>query len=558
VPQSFAHARGVRRVTPAPIPYNVVKVGSTDNFTVSYVDVDLALNVPYDAPTLANLDRRARFLLDTCEHDYRILCDWFGIQVGAGFGPNNRIQVLLSTVDDDGHALPAARNHEYAHPSQVFANPFAGYPAQPGYDDALAGMVIAEVVEILMSYTGTWDPMNSDGEGLSRVTAQILHPATITTFAPFTDHAPIDILFWMERPPTDSAGWAPTSLNPPALPSHNAFRQDWVSAPFTGENGVQGDGDWFSFGCAILFIYYLKDQLGFGMDRIVPTKFGTLADRYQALTGKGGAFKPFKDLLDAFYPKDATLPDDRYDLFPLGGLHCGVGVTAQVTSSSSTVSASGVALRGTLCGPREFAQVLTVTARTAGFGHPIISWRINGQAVTWVGTLDATLTVSAVVVPVDPRQPSQPRVETVVLQVSPPTPIEGGFDGYSIDVRVSGNPGNVELRFDVAVTDQYATAPENSASSFLITMLATQDVTWDPDYQRVAEECLNRYASRHDRPLPYLRLYLPDPAPELIAAARTLEHLRNEVREIEGRDPELARGIDASFGGVLLGRSGLR
>ena len=70
-------------------------------------------------------------------------------------------------------------------------------------------------------------------------------------------------------------GWHRTPPGNPSSPvADSQFRKDWVSENFTGGplkagGFVNGDDDSYSYGCAILFIYYLKDQLGFSMSQIV-------------------------------------------------------------------------------------------------------------------------------------------------------------------------------------------------------------------------------------------------------------------------------------------------
>jgi hypothetical protein len=536
---------------PAPVPYNTITLGSTANFTVQYEDADRGANQAYNADALIVVQRRAQHLLDVCERDFGILCSWFGIRVGDGFGPSNRIQVLLTTSDTRGGAY----NQGYGSPSLVHANPHASSSPATSDDETIAGLVMAEVIEILMAYRGNWGPGDSNGEGLSRVAAHLLHPAIVTSTA--LDPAPVDISWWMTSSPTNSSGWGGT---PSSLSSHNAFRQDWVSTTFTGESGVHGDGDWFSFGCAILFIYYLKDQLGFTMPQIVQTTGSTLEARYQALTSTSGGFAPFKAVLDAFYPAGVGLPP-LYDLFPLGGRNCRVGVAAfTVQDGAPTVGSTGTAEVFTMCGPRQFSYTiddlhnhLHVDANVFGFANPLVAWTVNGQDIPAGGA--SGLDVSALVIPVDPTVTAAPVTQSVVLDVTVgPAPSYPAMITF-LDVVVRGNPGRVQLRFDVSVTDSNATAPENVATSFALPILDTQQLVWEPEYRRVVDECWNRYIQTHNRRLPWLRRYMPDPPPDLLVAARILDELAAELHQLAKDDPKLAQQAERNLGGLLTTRT---
>jgi hypothetical protein len=419
----------------------------------------------------------------------------------------------------------------------------------------IAGLVVSELSEVLMSYHGKWAAEVSSGEGLSRVATYILHPSIIPSFY---DPAPIDIQFWMSEFP-NNMGWQAPGLknNPTSLPSHTSLRQDWVSQTFEGENGVHGDLDWFSFGCAILFIYYLKDQLGFSMAQIIQSGGYSLEERYQSLTGNNGGYAPFRALLDNFYPPGASLPTTLYDLFPLGQGHCRVSaVAALIQDAPPSIARTGLAEAGTMCGPGQYSYTLEnlsnhvrITADIAGFAHPLLSWSINGTPVPTTG---GAFMVSAVVVSVDPIASASAKTENlyVVVTIGPP-PSYPGMTTF-IDVTTPGNPGQIFLRFDVTVKDQFATGPDVIATSYAMVTFETQRLVWDPEYWRKVADCWNRYTTTHNRPLPWLRLYMPDPSPELIAAIKILEQLAKETQAIAVDDLRLATQINKRFGGHLL------
>jgi hypothetical protein len=544
-------------MTPAPLPFQTITVGTTANFVVSYENIDRAGNMPYDPVSLGVVQRRAQAILNACEHDYAILCGWFGLPVGKGFGPGNRIEVTLTTRFANGGVLRGAYNLGYQHPSQIFANPYF-MNSDPKNDDVVIGLVISELAEVMMSLQGGhWSPSASDGEGLSRVASHLLRPAIVSSFY---DPAPVDISYWLTLPPGPNGWTNPFGTTPATLPSHHGTRQDWVSTTFRGENGVPGDADWYSFGCAILFIYYLKDQLGYTMPQIVQAPGDTLEERYRALSGKTGGFTPFKAVLDAFYPTNAPLPQ-KYDLFPLGGQHCRAALTTRTQRNSApALVRTTTAKRGTLCGPGFFQYSLynlndhlLVDVKTFGFGHPLYAWSVEGHALPDSGS--AILTVAAVVAPQDPTVSHGASIQNVTIRATVGTPPGAIVDAPGIEIQVFDNPGHVQLRVDVTVTDQYATGPDAVATSYVIAQIDTQEVDWDPAYDRAAHECASRWKTRHNFPLPIIRRFLPDPPPYLVATAHLLEAARHELRALAEHDPEVAREIDEKFGGALLGTS---
>ena len=245
---------------------------------------------------LPNARARAEALLQTCESDFAQLQGWF--DVPGGFGPGNRITVRVQP-DSLGH------NNGYhsdgsmlitVDPLEVLADlsgRFGG--GLPPVDDSIPNegvraLFVAEAIEILMSYRNfkrrneTWHPNYSDGEGLSRVAAAVLHP---------------------------SGYYSP----PLATPSVNTWLQgtrgNWVAT------NNPTDIDFDSFGCAILFIYYLRDQLGFPITSIVQKAGATLEETCQALTGDTDGFKPFRDLLKKYLPYDPNNPFSSNNMKPL-------------------------------------------------------------------------------------------------------------------------------------------------------------------------------------------------------------------------------------------------
>jgi hypothetical protein len=145
---------------------------------------------------------------------------------------------------------------------------------------------------------GLWNRGNSLGEGLSRALAFMMYRAVEQTHP-----SVVSAQTWLDN-----------------------GRADWVT---TNENT---DTDAISFGCALLFLNFLRYELKFGWQQIIQTRgipggsniFNrTLAAVYQELTGSTDAFSRFNNLLSVYYPPFDPSGATTNNPFPLarsGGL----------------------------------------------------------------------------------------------------------------------------------------------------------------------------------------------------------------------------------------------
>jgi hypothetical protein len=135
--------------------------------------------------------------------------------------------------------------------------------------------LVAEVMEIFMATNPFgWKPGDSSGEGLSQLGAFTIYP---------------DQLGDLNGPSV----WLDTSVSPSAA---KPSRPDFVN------NTEPFDGNFTSFGCALLFLYFLRSQLGFSMKAIVSAAASTLEGVYANLTKDHGAFPMFANLLESAFP----------------------------------------------------------------------------------------------------------------------------------------------------------------------------------------------------------------------------------------------------------------
>lgn len=231
---------------PAPAAYTLR--GSTANFDVSY-----------DTTLGPNGQALADAILGRCEQDLGQLRSFFG---GVSTG---RFSVFVDPGTFGAYHYGCAATGIHC----------AAYNATDG--DLETFLNCAEVGEVLMAAQAKgWNCGASAGEGLSRVLATELHPASLGRFA-------------------SASHWL------------NSTRPDWVTQT------EATDRDYVSIGCATLFINYLRYQHGFVLAEIVQAAGTTLQQTYERLTGSPDAFGPFATLLEAGFPPGVTvdLPGDN-------------------------------------------------------------------------------------------------------------------------------------------------------------------------------------------------------------------------------------------------------
>lgn len=231
-----------RAVQPAAgFDYPATLAGNTAHFQV-YYETGFA-----DGPTVA------AGVLATVETDYAALSLWFG---GLPL-PTLPINVILAPGIGGAYHYGCAAVDLYCD---------ADHGPNPDVDLSRM-LVVAEEVEVFEAAQGRgWNCGASNGEGLSRVLATERYPAQLNGFA-------------------TAAAW----LNSPNRP-------DWVSRTDPSDQHA------VSTGCAVLFLNYLRYQLGYEWTPIIAAAGAALEATYNALTGRTGGFAPFKALLDAHFP----------------------------------------------------------------------------------------------------------------------------------------------------------------------------------------------------------------------------------------------------------------
>ena len=218
---------------------------------------------------------RANALIAVCEQDYALMSGWFG-DIALTVGVPVTVQIAPGPYASAGWGPPITLK-----------------PGDGSSINVVRYLLVSEVTEMFMlaQNKGWFGAGNegSAGEGLSRFLAgQFL----IANGLGVTEPGFALANSWMSTP-----------------------RADYVNNIDVTDHGIDA-----KTGCAILFIYYLHTQLGYGIKSIIAAAAPELAGVYKNLTGDpGDPFPPFKGLLDTYFPGTATIPGGNPDNpFPLG------------------------------------------------------------------------------------------------------------------------------------------------------------------------------------------------------------------------------------------------
>ncbi len=417
-------------------------------------------------------------------------------------------------------------------PLNTFAN-------QEQADDGVQGLFVAEIIEVLMDYRNiknkkvSWHGNMSDGEGLSRVAAATLHPVGYYSAlnGPF-------VHTWLKN-----------------------GRGNWVTT--TDPTDKTED----SFGCAILFIYYLRDQLNHSISAIIQKADDSLENTYQALAGSSGGFVPFKTLLDKYLPagqmKD-LVSDNPFPILEgpdrLVSLHF---QEEQVSPPTSTVRRSPTVTVAPFftCPaktyhyrPRNLYNRLKCIATVSGFAQPKFTWLVNGLSASSGGSISPTVPI----VVDEPQHPDAPSATTGQVRIYwNEISNTSSFDAMTGELDVS-NPsndhhGHERLTVQVSVSETFGSADVVTQTGF--GTLDTKDVRYEQAFYDDRDRCLSAFHHKLDQ---YARVKaipivftLPDPAPELRAAVHLLKEIVSELHAVTAKDPrfgaELARHVAAAL-----------
>lgn len=505
-------------------------LSSTTNFVIKYDD------------TFINAKRRAEQLQSTCESDFDVLRSWFGIS--DGFGSSNRVTLQIE------HATLAYNNGYHSDgASFIHIDPLDSHPVQEQADDGVQALFVAEMIEVLMdlrnirAHSASWHPNKSDGEGLSRVAAASLHPLGYykALNAPFVNS-------WLKLKRDD----------------------DWVS------RNEDDDDNIYSFGCAILFIYYMRDQLQHSLGDIIRHGGDTLEETYRNLTGSTGGFAAFKELLDRYLPYEAGNPgrqmrdlasDNPFPIREGNDRRVGLGFAEDTVEVGGRIDVvrqpSTVTVKPFFTCPeatyryydRQLNSKLRCIASTDGFAQPEFSWRVNGQRAATGGSILPT-------VPITTDQANNPGVPVngsgaAHIQWSEKSSTST-FEEVSGELTLSNAEGNhlghEHLTIEVTVREAFGATDEITITGFAT--LDTRDIRYEEQYYRDRARCAAAFHRQIDRynlqdiPLVF-RIPEPDPPPGWMEALRGLRGVATELERVRNVDDDLGSRLADELGRVL-------
>ena len=500
--------------------------------------------IRYDQAIGAHAATRAEAVLTTCESDLAKAAFYLPYSSGGGGDPyvgDHRIVVqVVDLISNRGGANNGHTGSEHPfHTINIGAINSAGGEIS---DDFARFLFVAELAEVLMLAYG-WRPSVSSGEALSRVMAEQFYPAQAY-----------------------AEGGAPW-VN--AWFSDRARRYTYiVQDEFSDTNAV-------TFGIGILYINYLRSQLGYSLRDICGSGGETLLDRYRNLTGhpeEDGA-APFQMLLNKHFPAGTSLPTNNP--FPLyDASERAVSLTVRtvarqgfsVASSRDRVTSAIVGRWGAEgqqtvhlspfigCPEQDYAYSVVATPRrlevlatAVGFALPRFKWHINGRALTWASD---SVTVPAKVSIDDPAHPDVPQLTTEDFAFSYTHTDELSFAGLSnrLVIENSSYGGHYALEIQVSLEDQFNPAESASTSATMNTLMDTLAVIYEQRYYMDRTRCaarIGKAVNDHARGLAKvidLVKTLPDP-PEPAVVRALLDALTAVRQELTGggADQQVAR-----------------
>src|SRR5579863_9392155 len=236
-------------------------------------------------PTRPEPDR-TNALIAACEADFALLQDWFG-RTKFQFPIWVPVNVLVANLDG-GAEWDTTTSYCTLKPNDTV------HQRQPAF---LRYLLIMEVAEMFMFAQGQgWFPPLGDGhnegsagEGLSRFLGMRFLLAI---------GSPLSVAVGY-----DVAGlWLNSALQPVFGGVDYGPRRNYVDLTLLGDATPAP-----ATGCAVLFLYYLLEQLGFDIEDIVAAAAPTLSGVYRNLTADPGSpFPAFRTLLDRAFPPDTT------------------------------------------------------------------------------------------------------------------------------------------------------------------------------------------------------------------------------------------------------------
>ena len=491
--------------------------GTSAHFVYTYED------------TFNGAQQRAAALQGTCEADLAKLEALF--DATGGFDGGNTITVEVNSLT----GLGENNGYKTGGATKIKVVPWSAVASAATADDGARLEFVAEMAEVLMALRNSragstsWNPGGSNGEGLSQICAEELYPAAY--YDSQLGHGPRRITQWL----------------------NDATRPDWV----TRTEGT--DKNFTSFGCAQLFIHFLRSQHRYDLGEIITKAGADLEATFVNLTGSGGGWNEFKALLDRFFPTGKTYSPPSCNPFPLyddNRRSAAFSFTKKALRPPMVLPGGKVKVKPCFLEPeQEYAYdwiqlnlELRCTAQLRGFGNPVVTWLVDGVELPEAGGTVAVTGDVDVDRPDEPYQPSHTS-ETFDIRADAPKDVSTYLGHASaIALEPVDHPGHERLTIGVRVTEQYAPGVP-AYTDYSWDVLDTRFVSYEPRFSDDREQCESRVRDFVRRHVRYrhinILLTLPDPPDEVISVAALVDAARAEVVELAAEEPELAR--EASF-----------
>jgi hypothetical protein len=482
--------------------------------------------INYDPAALPKSTTRANALFAVIENEFATLCGWFGVT--GGFGAGNRVVVNFVLSLSKG----GANNNGYHSDGSTTINLISREtdPSDANANAIVKMSFVAEFVEILMSYRNTqgpetWNAGYSHGEGLSLMCAQLRFPAGYrAAYGSFVNN-------WLQ------------------LPDRDAVNHDWITAP----NKTDKDAE--SYGCSLLFLFYLKSQLHHSVEDIIQKGGSTLEITYQNLTGQSGAITAFRSLLDPYFPVGNTptlTTDNPFPLLKGGQREVIVDCQTDALFKPFMLRSGDVEISpGILCAKKLYhytidstPQLLTCVATTKGFGQPVYRWRINGVDISASGAVSPIAIVT--IDDPSPTKLSSTKSEAVSIQCT----LTPATFSSTLAMTFGATVGHIDLVIEAFASEKFASTDETGSTDWVT--VDNESLVWEDQYYNDRNACgakWREFVNSHVRYDPFFNILktLPDPPEQYAQVIRQLEQLSVAINRLRARAPEDARTMEMAI-----------
>ena len=332
--------------------------------------------------------------------------------------------------------------------------------------------------------------------------------------------------------------------------------EDWVSK---NEDTDKND---FSYGCAIVFLYYMRDQLQHSLGDIIKHGGDTLEATYHNLTGSSGGYTSLKTLLDQYLPYVAGDPtkqmnnlvtDNPFPIWEGNNRRVGLRFSEKTVTRLVPFSSFGqhVKVRPFFTCPeatyrfqhRTFNSTLTCIASTEGFAQPTFSWKVNGLKGFHGGSITPTVPIS-----VDQAaHPGEPLTAPGAAHIQWGAETNAStYDEMKGELNLSNSSdnhlGHEHLTVEVTVKERFGS--EDSVTIPGWPTLDTADILYEDQFYLDRARCAARFwgqvAHYELRDIPRVfRIPEPDPPQEITLGIRTLHGIAEELARIREGDQHL-------------------